>query len=64
MDLLSIILIVAAAVVGILVGFVVGNSYRKKFAEREIGSAEAEATRIINEAIRIRYVSAFFLKMS
>ena len=52
MDLISIILIVAAAVVGILVGFVVGTAYRKKFAEREIGSAEAEATRIINEAIR------------
>ena len=52
MDLISIILIVAAAVVGILVGFFVGSAYRKKFAEREIGSAEAEATRIINEAIR------------
>ncbi len=49
---LAIILIVVAAVVGIGVGFGSGVTYRKKVAEREIGSAEAEATRIINEAIR------------
>ena len=49
---LAIILIVVAAVVGIGVGFGGGVTYRKKVAEREIGSAEAEATRIINEAIR------------
>ena len=49
---LAIILIVVAAVVGIAVGFISGMTYRKKVAEREIGSAEAEATRIINEAIR------------
>ena len=48
----EIIIIVAAAVVGIIAGFIFGNAYRKKFAEREIGSAETEATRIINEAIR------------
>ena len=47
-----IILIVVAAVVGIGAGFGIGVSYRKKVAEREIGSAEMEATRIINEAIR------------
>ncbi len=50
--ILAIILIVLAAVVGIGAGFSVGMGYRKKVAEREIGSAEAEATRIINEAIR------------
>ena len=32
--------------------FVVGVTYRKKVAEAEIGSAETEATRLINEAIR------------
>ena len=32
--------------------FAVGIVYRKKVGEREIGSAETEATRIINEAIR------------
>ncbi len=49
---LAIILIVVGTAVGIAVGFGFGNVYRKKFAEREIGSAEAEATRLINEAIR------------
>ena len=52
MDMLSIILIVVGALVGLGIGFVFGMSYRKKVAEREIGSAEAEATRLINEAIR------------
>ena len=33
-------------------GFGLGIVYRKKVAEREIGSAETEATRLINEAIR------------
>ena len=51
-NVLAIILIIVAAVIGIAVGFISGITYRKKVAEREIGSAEAEATRIINEAIR------------
>ena len=45
-------IIVLAAAVGILIGCAIGFAYRKKVAEREIGSAEAEATRLINEAIR------------
>ena len=49
---MDILFIVIAAVVGLGLGFVFGITYRKKVAEREIGSAEAEATRIINEAIR------------
>jgi len=49
---LEITLIVVGVLVGIAVGFFIGVSYRKKVAEREIGSAEAEATRLINEAIR------------
>ena len=44
------------AIIGILaglaIGFFVGMMYRKKVAEAEIGSAEMEATRLINEAIR------------
>ena len=44
------------AIVGLLVGLgigcAVGITYRKKVAEKEIGSAELEATRLINEAIR------------
>ena len=49
---LAIVLIIVALVAGVGVGFGSGITYRKKVAEREIGSAEAEATRIINEAIR------------
>lgn len=46
-------LIIAVGIlVGLGVGFGLGIGYRKKVAEREIGSAEAEATRLINEAIR------------
>ena len=49
---LAYILIALAAVVGFGIGIVMGISIRKKTAEREIGSAEQEATRLINEAIR------------
>ena len=44
--------VVCGAAVGLLIGAFVGIAYRKRVAEREIGSAEAEATRIINDAIR------------
>ena len=47
-----IISVVCGAAVGLLIGAFVGIAYRKRVAEREIGSAEAEATRIINDAIR------------
>ncbi len=40
------------AVVLIIVAFVLGVLYRKRVAEREIASAEDEAKRIINEAIK------------
>ena len=50
--ILAIVLIAVAAAAGIGIGFASGVGYRKKFAEREIGSAEQEATRLINEAIR------------
>ena len=49
---IAIIAIIGCAAVGIGLGFALGVGYRKKFAEREIGSAEQEATRLINEAIR------------
>ncbi len=53
MDLiLAIILIVVGTAAGIGIGIATGIALRKKTAEREIGSAEAEATRLINEAIR------------
>lgn len=50
------ILYLIAFIVGVLVllviGFVFGIGYRKRVAEREIGSAEDEAKRIINESIK------------
>ncbi len=51
MDWLYIVLPSVGFIVGAIIFFLVGAAYRKKVAEREIGSAEAEATRIINEAI-------------
>ena len=39
-------------ITGLCLGIVLGIIYRKKVAEQAIGSAEAEATRLINEAIR------------
>ena len=49
---LEIALIILGAVVIAVVCFFLGVGYRKRVGEREIGSAEAEATRIINEALR------------
>jgi ribonuclease Y len=43
---------VAAALVFGFAGFYAGASFRKNVAEREIGSAEDEAKRIINESIK------------
>ena len=52
-DLITFLLGVAAGIlVGGVVFFILGVTYRKKVAEKEIGSAEDEAKRIINEAIR------------
>ena len=48
---LSLILCIALVVIGI-VCFFIGVMYRKKVAEKEIGSAEEEARRIINESIK------------
>ena len=41
----------AAFVIALVIGFPIGIQYRKKVAEKEISSAEEEATRIINEAL-------------
>ena len=43
---------IGAAVLSGIICFIAGVTYRKKVGEREIGSAETEATRLINEAIR------------
>ena len=52
MGLVQIILTVLGLLACLAVGFSIGIAYRKKVAEREIGSAETEATLLINEAIR------------
>ncbi len=52
MDWYIYVLLIAGYFVVAFLFFMIGNAYRKKFAEKEIGSAEAEATRIINEAIK------------
>ena len=49
---LAIVLILAGILISAILFFFVGVSYRKKVAEKQIGSAEQEATRIINEAIK------------
>ena len=49
---LSIILIVVGLIVGAGVGVIIGNMYRKKVAEAEIGSAEQEAKRIVADAMK------------
>lgn len=52
MEWYLILLIVLGVLAAAAVCFAAGVLYRKKVAEREIGSAETEATRLINEAIR------------
>ena len=52
MEWYHIVLCLAAFLIGAAVFFFVGVGYRKKVAEREIGGAENEARRIINEAIK------------
>ncbi len=43
---------VVAIAVGVTAGFFLGQSYRRKTAEAKIGSAEEEAMRIVNDAIK------------
>ncbi len=52
MDTLGYVVAVIVAVVSCAVWFPIGIHYRKRVAEKEISSAEEEATRIINEAIK------------
>lgn len=48
----NIIASIAAGIICLVAGFAGGFKYRKNVAEKEISSAETEATRIINEAIK------------
>ena len=48
----TVIAVVVAGLICLIAGVVVGYQRRKSYAEREIGSAEEEARRVINEAIK------------
>lgn len=50
--LVAVILTAAGLGVGIASGCVIGSMHRKKVAEAQIGSAEAEAKRILNDAMK------------
>ena len=52
MEPLQIVLIVLGAILLAGISFFAGIIYRKKVGEREIGSAEEQATKIINDALR------------
>ncbi|MCD7821739.1 MAG: ribonuclease Y [Clostridiales bacterium] len=48
----TIIVAIVVAIICAVAFFIVGYQYRKNEAEKEIGSAEQEATRVLNEAIK------------
>lgn len=50
--ILAIVLIIAVAIIAAVIAFFAGSNHRKKIAEGEIGSAEAEAQRIVNTAYK------------
>ena len=52
MTIMTIAVAVVAAVIALVLGSLLGWNRRKSVAEKEISSAEEEATRIINEAIK------------
>ncbi|MBQ2153884.1 MAG: ribonuclease Y [Oscillospiraceae bacterium] len=52
MEWLYYVLPLAGFLIGAIIFFFAGITYRKKVAEKQIGSAEEEAKRMINEAIR------------
>ena len=49
---LDYLILAAAGIVFLIIGIIIGSAVRKRVAERQIGSAEQEATRLINDAIR------------
>ena len=51
-EMIHIVAVLAAFAIAAIVFFLLGIVYRKKVSEKEISSAEEEARRIINEAIK------------
>ena len=52
MTAIGVIVALIVGAVGVAAGYFIGYNNRKKTAEAQIGSAEAEATRLVNEAIK------------
>lgn len=46
------VIVLVALIVGLVIAFFVGVSYRKRIAESDIGSAEEESKRIVSDAIK------------
>ena len=52
-DILACVIIgIVALIVGLIIAFPLGVAYRRRVAEAELGSAEEEARRIVNESIK------------
>lgn len=49
---ISILVAVVVGIIAFAIGFPLGQSHRKRIAENKIGSAEEEAVRIVNDAIK------------
>ena len=49
---IAVIMLLVALAAGLAGGSVLGYQRRKRYADREIGSAEEEARRVLNEAIK------------
>jgi len=52
MGAIEILIMIAVAAISIFIGFFAGVVYRKKVAEAKIGSAEAQAVTIVDEALK------------
>ena len=52
MTVIGVIVALIVAVAAAAAGYFIGYNNRKKTEEAQIGSAEAEATRLVNEAIK------------
>ena len=59
---IAILVSAVCAVVGIALGFLVGFLVRKKIGEAKIGSAEAEAQKILDEALPLVEFKLKYLK--
>ena len=50
--IVTLIIGIVAFLVALVIGVLIGVAYRKKVAEAEIGSAEAQAKKIVSDAVR------------